>query len=77
MTHLILTIALYYISSYILRNDHSHVTITSPIRCYDKPSVNFHECTSRQLIAACKVQGIKYTGMNKAQMIEELYSYTY
>ena len=72
MLTLILSIAIYYVTSSILRSD----STPSPV-VYGKKCANFHEMTSRNLIIACRVQGIRYTGMNKAQMIEELYSYTY
>lgn len=72
MLTIILSIAIYYITSSILRSDDTPLPVE-----YGKKCANFHEMTSRNLIKACRVQGIRYTGMNKAQMIAELYSYTY
>ena len=72
MLTLILSIAIYYVTSSILRSD----STPSPV-VYGKKCANFHTMNTRNLIAACKVQGIRYSGMTKADMIAELYSYTY
>ena len=72
MLTIILTVTIYYVTSSILRSG----STPSPV-VYGKKCANFHEMTSRNLIIACRVQGIRYSGMTKADMIAELYSYTY
>ena len=72
MLTVILTIALYLITSSIIRSD-KFEPITTPVT-YGKPTKNFHKMSYNELRASCKVQGIKCGTIE--YMIEELYSYT-